>query len=238
MSILDHPALQARRQAHGNADEELFAHVVAACQRLHRQGLPLTVDTLAGEMPELGTIVLEHLLGSEALATALAERGIAFTPLQPLTAKQMAAAAIYLDTTTSMTHSQRLRAAGVSQRQWDGWMAHARFNALVFEMSEERLAASVPNAHMALMRAVDEGKPWAIKLFYEVSGRHNPAGAHDDVPQMLAQLLQILDDSGVPVDVMRQVGEKMVALSQNPSAAATISPRQAMIVPESGRGPL
>jgi uncharacterized protein YjiS (DUF1127 family) len=215
--------------------EDGFSHLVQVCERLHRFGMPLTPEALQPELPgELSLMQCRKMLESDRLAAALQARGIDFAPSDALTAKQLHALAIYMDTSVPMTHRERLRNAGTTQRQWDGWMRNTRFAAYLEELSEERLAASKPLTHLRLLEAVDRGERWAIELHYEITGRHVKNQSGQDPRELFMAMFQILDEAGVDPAVMASIGERfrqLAAPGSAPAHAATVmlapsAPRQ------------
>jgi hypothetical protein len=123
-----------------------------------------------------------------------------------------------LDTSVPMTHRERLRAAKVTQAQWDGWMRNPRFAAYLEQAFEDRLPASIPLAHQRLVEAVDRGERWAIELLYRITGRFDP-NATEDPRIILAAVREALDDEDLPAEVLQRVGAKLRELAQPGSAA-------------------
>lgn len=212
--------------------EDQFAYVVQACERLHRRQAPLTPDHLNAELPDLTLQQARKLLESDKLAKALAARGITFAPLDALTAHQMHALSIYADTSVPMTHRERLRNAKVTQAQWDGWLRNPRFMARLDEIAEERLASSNPNALLKLLEAQDRGERWAIELSLEMTGRHRRGADGQNPAELFAALFQILDEAGVPQEVLTKVGRRFQELANPGSAPARVA---ATILAPTGR---
>lgn len=205
--------------------EDQFAHVVAVCMRLHRDLQPITPERVQSELPDLTLTQCRKLLESDRLATALQERGVTFEPLDALSAHQMHALAIYADTSVPMTHRERLRNAKVTQAKWDGWMRNPRFAAALEEISEERLAHAVPQMNLRLMEAIDRGERWAIELGYAITGRFRANDTGQDASALFAAMFQILDEAGIPDQVMKQVGQAVKQLAtpgSAPARAATV----------------
>lgn len=206
--------------ARAQAEEDWYARVVDACVRLHRRQMPLTPESLNGEIPDLTVTQARKLLESDKLVGSLAARGVTFVPVDALTAHQLHALTIYLDTSVPMTHRERLRAAKVTQVQWDGWMRNPRFQARLEEVSEERMAASNPLTLIRLMEAVDAGQRWAIELSLEMTGRHRRNQDGQNVAELFAAVFQVLDEAQVPQEVMQVVGQRFMELANPGSAPA------------------
>lgn len=208
-------------------DPDVFAWVVQCCERLHRQGMPLSPAALQGELQSGGQQLtipqLTKILQSDRLAAALQARGIDFAPLDALSAHQMHALTIYMDTSVPMTHRERLRNAKVTQAQWDGWMRNPRFAARLEEVAEDRLATGNANAMLRLQEAVDRGERWAVELQLEMTGRHRRGTDQTNPTELFAAMFEILDEAGVPQATMRAVGERMKQLALPGSAPARVA---------------
>ena len=105
----------------------VFTQALVAAERCARNGMPLTAETLASEDPNLPIYVGVELLADERFAAALEELGINHSPTQRITSAQMAAAQIYLAAPAKTSHTQRLRAIGITQAKWNGWMRQPEF---------------------------------------------------------------------------------------------------------------
>lgn len=209
--------------ARNASEEDQFAFIVQACERLHRRQQPLTPDHLQSELPDLTLTQARKLLESDRLAAALEARGITFAPLDALTAHQVHALSIYADTSVPMTHRERLRNAKVTQAKWDGWMRNPRFAARLEEIAEDRLAGSNPNAVLKLLEAQDRGERWAIELGMEMTGRHRRGQDGQDPSVLFAALFEVLDEAGVPQEVMQKVGQRFRQLANPSSAPARVA---------------
>jgi hypothetical protein len=203
-----------------------YARIVQVCERLHRDVGVITAemlhDGLAGQ-PRLTVNQVRALLGTDRLVRTLAARGIEFTPPDQLTAKQLHALAIYADTSVPMTHRERLRAAKVTQTQWDGWMRTPVFRAHLERVSEERLSNTLPLANFRLAEAVDRGERWAIELEYAITGRYAPNQSGQNPQELFAALFEVLDEAGVDPRVMERVGRRLKAIATPGSAPARVA---------------
>lgn len=196
---------------------------VQLAERLHREGMPVNEDTLGSASPGLlSQAALRRLAGSARFKQALSDRGIAADILLELTPHMLHALAVYLDTSTPMTHRERLRAAGVTQTKWDGWKRNPRFAARLAELSEERIADLIPVASLGLFSAADRGERWAIEMGLAITGRYEPGKSGADPQQLLMAVFDILDDEGVPPAVMRKVGARLRMLASGVGADAAV----------------
>lgn len=103
----------------------------------------------------------------------LKRRGITTEREAFLTAEQIAAANLMLDYTDQRSQSAKLKAAGINSQTWQGWLADPVFNNYVRSRAENLLdQVGVAEAHSAMLKQVTRGNIQAIKLLYEVTGRH------------------------------------------------------------------
>lgn len=192
-----------------SAAERFFSRAVFAAEQAARQGFTISADTMNMLNPELPLRQLRELAVTDKFLTALDARGIATASTTGLEPHQLAAIAIYLDTTVAMTQAQKLKAAGVTPAQWAGWMRQAAFADRISVLSEEQMAALTPLALQRLGENVDAGKLDAIKFQLEITGRHDPRMPGVDVSLLLQQIFAILDEEIPDARVLRRIGEKV-----------------------------
>jgi hypothetical protein len=99
-----------------------------------------------------------------------------------------------MDMSVAMSHPQKLRAMGVSDARWQGWLKQQAFAARVSEVSEDRLRASVPIALQRIHEGVDRGDQKFIELSLEITGRHDRRKETVDVNSILMQIFNVLDE--------------------------------------------
>jgi hypothetical protein len=103
----------------------------------------------------------------------LSARGIPVDSQNFLTAEQIAAANLMLDYTDTRSQSAKLKSAGINTQTWNGWLADPIFNRYLRSRAESLLdQVGVAEAHTALLKQTARGNVQAIKLLYEVTGRH------------------------------------------------------------------
>lgn len=214
--VPEYTGAKPRRQ--GTPAERGFAAAVIACERLQRQGISIGPDTLAYEIPVLSSADAAELLGSARFAAALDERGISLHPMQDLSPRQAAAIAIYLDTTTMMTHAQKLKAAGVSESVWRGWLRQPKFSSYLSTVADEVLAATVPVAKQRIAQGVDAGDIKFIDLALRLTG-NNP-DADVNVHAALMAIFEILDQEVHDPSVLARIAGKVSGMMSGAQGAA------------------
>lgn len=203
-----------------------FTQVLLAAERAARMGMPISPEVILSEDPALEVRDVVEVLESPRFALALEEQGINFTPMERLSDDQVAAVHLYLSD-TSRSHAQKLRAAGISQVKWSGWMRQPRFKQYIAEHSTDRLYDALPGTHLALAEKAERGESWAVGLLYAVTGFHDPNKV-DDPRRFFEAIFEVLSDEGVDAKVLQKVAYRIRELSEVDGAAA--NPRQAMIV--------
>lgn len=202
-----------------------FTQCLLAAERAARMGMPITPEVILSEDSDLEVRDVVETLESPRFALALEERGINFTPMQRLDDDQVAAVHLYL-ADSSRSHAQKLRAAGVSQVKWSGWMRQPRFKQYIAEHATDRLYDALPGTHLALADKAEKGESWAVGLLYQVTGFHDPNKV-DDPRRYFEAIFEILSDEGVDVAILRKVAGRIRELE---GADTSANPRQAMIV--------
>lgn len=123
---------------------------------------------------------LDDSLSNSLLLRSLYERGIVPPTYQRdsttgLTKEQLAAVAAINNTRDTRSDVKKIRDLGITPRMFGGWMHNKRFSDYVKDSAENLLENSTADAHTAFLRKVRSGDTSAIKLYYEMTGRYNPA---------------------------------------------------------------
>jgi hypothetical protein len=202
-------ARPARKPPRVTAVERFYARVVYAAQLVHEQGFAVTVDMIRARFPDLPYRQVQEVLESERFAASAEELGLPLSEHPGLLPEQMAALAIYLDTSTPATHSQKLRAAGVSQAKWRGWLRQPAFAARLQDVAGQLLQDSVPVAFQRIAEAVDGGERWAVELSLEMTGTHDRRNDGTDLRKLLTDVFNILDEEIADSAVLERIAAKI-----------------------------
>lgn len=121
-------------------------------------------------------------------------RGIPFPAAEDvLSAPQMSAIAAMLDYTDRRSDEKKLRDVGITTRQWTTWMLDDTFAEYLRERSERMLVNAQHEAHRGLLKGVRNGNVASVKLYNEMTGRHNPdADNNVNVRALLMTMIEIL----------------------------------------------
>lgn len=133
------------------------------------------VATLAGVHRNTVTRFVTSLEGKEALL----KRGIRWTTnvniAGVLTPEQVLAVSIITDPTNRKPMGEKLKQVGISMATYRAWMKNPTFASKMNELGETLLNENIAAVHARLVNRAEGGDVSAMKLFYEVSGRHDPA---------------------------------------------------------------
>lgn len=212
VEVVDNPAfasLRAQKPPQPSKAERLFSSGLYAAQAVHRQGIPVTPDTMHSENPDVPKRLYADLLTNEKFLTALAERGIDLVSPKGLTPEQESALSIYFDMGLSLTHAQRLKAAGITDAKWRGWLRQEDFAREHAAIAEAIIADTRDVSLVRLAEAVDRGERWAVELTLELTGRHDRRNLGVDPAAAMMTVFQVLDDAAIPPQVMARVAEAL-----------------------------
>lgn len=151
-------------------------------------------------MEELLTI-----LRSESFYARMVRRGIpwleGWTPedndreilRNQLSPQQAMALMAMTNPTDKRTAKAKLSAVGVTYNTWRTWLANPYFADLVKDTAEKMLQDNIATVHARLVGKAEAGDVSAIKLFYELSGRHDPQRQQMlDIQKVLELILESL----------------------------------------------
>lgn len=207
-------------------EERFFAQVVFALQQLRDAGISPTPQSIHGMNPDLPVKQLGELMQTERFALACEELGISLSDTPGLEPAQVAALAIYLDTSVSATHSQRLRAAGVTSAQWKGWMRQPVFASFLQNAAGQAVFDAIPAAQQRIAEAAGAGERWAIELLLEMTGIHDRRGDGVDARALLERVFTVLDEELDSHAFDRVSGRLRAAAGQQMPLMVSASPMQ------------
>jgi len=222
------PAFAARGVMPRRSPEgDFFYRVMRAVELAARQGLPIEASVVVEQDRSLRPTAVADLLASEKFRIAANDRGIDVSDKPGLSAEQLAALAIYTDMSRPLNHTQKLRAAGVTQAKWTGWLRQRAFSEELAYLSKENLRASVAVGEQRLAEHVDAGNMQAIEFVFAMEGRFRKDQQSVDVRKMLLEVFNILDEEGVPLATLSRVGDRIKAMLGEPipMEATVIEPK-------------
>jgi len=151
-----------------------------------------------------------------------------------MTPEQLSAAAVYFDSTSKMSHKQKLQAAGITELRWRGWMKEPAFARYVGEIGESILREAQPVALVRIAESIDKGERWAIELGLEITGRHDRREKSVDINQLLMGIFGILDDEVGDPKVLAKIAEKVKLMIGGGAPVMQITPAEMQQQPIEG----
>lgn len=148
-----------------------------------------SLDRLKVEFPRIPKTDLKSRL--QIAAVKLNAKGYNLSNREWLTPEQLAVANSILNLADKRSLTKKLQDFGVSAATFGNWKKNPSFNAYLRERSEDALGAAISDVHLALIDAATNGDISAIKLFYEITGRHTPGSRQDvNVQAMLVHVIE------------------------------------------------
>lgn len=155
-----------------------------------------------GTLPKLFTVArhfsanpvaLQNIVEDDSFRRTLALRGLPLDKKQLLDPIQFKCIAILTDPTIRGGLAARLKVAGVSYQQYRAWMQVPQFKDAVTSAAEQVLENNYSSVNLGLVNAAERGDVAAIKFYYEVTGKYNPADRQVmDVMSVLSKVVEII----------------------------------------------
>lgn len=133
-----------------------------------------SIERCCTDFPGLGKRAMENEL--RAAGARLQAKGYQLDKKDYLSPKQLAFANSILNLADKRSRLQKMRELDVSAAEFANWKKNPVFNDYLRHRSEALLGDSLPDVHLALIDSASRGDVSAIKLFYELTGRHGAEG--------------------------------------------------------------
>lgn len=141
---------------------------------------------------------VDELLEDSDFNKSLDERGIIapwsmLRDATGLTREQIAVAAILNNPKDRRSDSKKLEHLGISSRKYAGWIHDKHYAAYLKKSANNLLENMEADAHMGLLRQVSAGNIGASKLYFEMTGRWNPAHESElNVQVLMTRFIEII----------------------------------------------
>jgi len=163
-----------------------------------------SIDRVKNEFPELTLKQIEADL--KIAAVKLKAKGYALTNKDYLSPEQLAVANSILNLADKRSLTKKLQDFQVSPAKYANWKKNPSFNAYLRERSEQLLGDSIADVHLALIDSATSGDVQAIKLLYEVTGRHTQNSKQEiNVQQMLVGVIEAIQVHVRDPDILRAI---------------------------------
>jgi hypothetical protein len=167
-----------------------------------------SLDRLKVEFPERTVKQLEADI--KIAAIKLHAKGYNVAQREYLSAEQLAVANALLNLSDRRSRTKKLQDFGVSPAVFNNWKRDPVFNAYLREQSEKILPDSISEVHLALVDSATAGDIQAIKLFYEITGRHTPNSQQTvNVQMMLVHVIEAVQRHVHDPEILRQIASEI-----------------------------
>ena len=192
-------------------DPKVFRHIVAAVDMLYREaGVIPDENAVMASWEGFSRKAVQIAMASEEIRDALSARGIEWDVKLGLTALQLNALLILQDPTDARSTSAKLKDIGVSMSQYRAWQLNPGFKKQMTQQSEKNLGDAVQMAINRMIANAEAGDNQAIKMIFEMSGRHNPQQqAVQNAEQVIRIFIEALEKHASP-EVLRSVQEEVM----------------------------
>jgi hypothetical protein len=158
--------------------------------------------------------VVAKIVSSPEGKAALLKRGIRWTTnlnlAGVLTPEQIFCISIITDPTNRKTFGEKLKQAGISHTTYKAWLKNPTFATKISEIGESLLNDNIATVHARLVQRADQGDINAIKLFYEVSGRHDPAQKQMlDIGRVMGLMLEVITRYVTNTETLKKISDDM-----------------------------
>lgn len=162
-----------------------------------RSQITHTIEISLKRVPEPEEV--DEFLENPETIKSLEERGIVapwtlrYNPTG-ITREQLAAVAVLNNPKDRRSDSKKLTDLGISSRKFAGWMHNKTFSAYMKKSANNLLENMEAEAHMGLLSAVRNNNLPAIKLYFEMTGRYNPAYENQvNLQQLMVRVIEIIE---------------------------------------------
>lgn len=205
-----------------------FRKVVAGAvmaYQMHRQtGKGKTLPTI-DEICRISGVTksaVSRVCATNEFRLAMKERGIDWSPRDGLTPEQTYCIGILTNPADKSDMERKLKKAGIDYQVYRNWLKQPIFAAAVRQIGEDMLKEHIADVHTTLTREAVGGNMRAIELYYQISGRFDPAREQtQDLNRLVTLLLEVLFRNITDVKVLERINEEftMVLGGETPVAS-------------------
>lgn len=212
--------LQLREPA--AATKRLFDAIITAAWALSLRGQEITAAAVHAELPKSKAknalaptvsqvqAVLESAMGRRALA----DRGLQLSGEQELTYEMVATIRAMLDP-RPLSHAQRLRLAGVTASEYQGFLTYPRFRQTLQESTEVALKGGIAQANARLVQQVEKGDLKAIQYLHQLTGYWDPNKQQTlDVQQVIQEVMSVVFKRVTDPDTLMGIAAEIALVQQ------------------------
>lgn len=200
---------------------EAFIDMVHYVERYHATNGETPNDEQMRKRFNVGEAMLEEFKVSELVQQSLKVRGINYpAPKDFLNDRQLAGIATMTNYVDRRSDEKKLRDIGITPREWATWLLDDNFAEYLQQRSERMFQNAQHEAHFGLIKGMRNGNVASVKLYNEMSGRHNPDADHQlNIRVLLGGIIEILQLEIQDPIVLHRIATKMMNLAARESQA-------------------
>ena len=238
------PQTQKREQV--AATKRFFDAIITAAWAISLRGEGITAVAVHAELPKSRAknapnwtvSQVDAVLRSEMGRAALEARGLTlYDEDEGITYEMAATIRALLDPTPGRSHEQRLRVAGVTVAQYQGFLTYAPFRRLLDAGSETALKGGIAQANQKLVQQVEKGDLKAIQYLHELTGYYDKNAktmldANAMVQDVLTVVFQTVKDPALLMQIAAGIGavQKRYELDQELGGGAPVGAEVDMVL--------
>lgn len=155
-----------------------FIRIVSAADVAFRvAGRKPTLAEIHRHIPKVERKTIAAVMVTEGFIESMRLRGVGLIAEDGLSPQQAAVLNMLEDFSSSKNLTEKLRLAGVSRPQFNGWLKDPAFRHLYEQRVESHLEASHLVALSTIMHNAESGDQKAAEKLLEITGRYNPQNA-------------------------------------------------------------
>lgn len=169
---------------------------------------------------------LDGFFESEETLKSLDERGINppwILDKNPvgLTKEQLAVAAALNNIADTRSDAKKLRDLGISNRKYAGWKHNNVFAQYLTESANNLALHAEHEAHASLIRSMRNGNVAAAKLYFEMTGRWNPAHENTiNTQELMQRVIEAIQRHVTDTDTLLKLGAEFQMIATQMNAAS------------------
>jgi hypothetical protein len=192
-------------------DPQKFSNVVSAAYTAYvgARGTIPTVNEIA-EYCRHSKKTIAKIVDTPEFKFAIKARGVNWENESGLTTKQMLALTVVTNPSDRRDLRQKLRSIGATHVEYQAWLREPLFRRKIDELSERMLGDNMANVHQALVNKASGGDTRAIQLYYELTGRHDPAARQViEMQNIIRLLLEVITRNVTDAGMLERITQEI-----------------------------
>ena len=194
-----------------NTSNVMRVAVAAGAAYAYHKRVP-SVDEIGRFIPDMKPAVIAKNMAKDEFKDLMKMRGYdgfgehtgGLTPQQIFTVGKVT------DPTDRRPLAAKLKSVGITYAQYRAWLKNPAFMRYITQVGEDMLGEHIHDVHASLTNKATGGDIQAMKLFYEVSGRHDPnKQAIADLNNIIRMLLEIITRHVTDIGTVMKISQEI-----------------------------